>query len=108
MPKTPDFVHPPDVEFLRPQPPFEGACFVAYVDNTSIKYNRKGEMAFTLVVPRDHLNEGVRSVYLLAANPIPVAVQMETWEPYVQEMADAEERMRAFRAEFGLEEPSPG
>jgi hypothetical protein len=108
MPKAPDFVHPAEVDYLGPQPTFEGACFVAFVDNASIKYNRSGQLAFTLVVQREHLNDQVRSVCLLAGNPIPLAVQMEVWEPYVREVAEAEEKLREFRAIYDPEEPSSG
>jgi hypothetical protein len=108
MPKAPDFVHPPQVDHSSPQPTFDGACFVAFVDNASIKYNRSGQLAFTLVVPRDQLNDGVRSVCLLSAFPIPLAVQMEPWEVYTQELAAAEERMRAYRETYSYEEPASG
>jgi hypothetical protein len=94
MPKVPDFEHPPPLDGPIAPPDFEGACFVAYMDNSSVKYNRSGELAFTLVVPREHLNEGVRSVYLLAGNPLPVAVQMEVWNGVLEESED-QKRPRA-------------
>lgn len=78
-----DFEHPEDAREngWRPRD-FEGATFVAFVNQGSVTFDKYDQLRLTLTIPGEYA-DAAADVHLAARLSIPLAVRMEPFKPYL-------------------------
>ena len=77
-----------------PAPIFTSATFDCFLNRSSIRILRDGELAVSFTIPADQVDAAL-PLRFLAANPLPITVTVEVNQAYLDDLEDSERKLRA-------------
>lgn len=82
---------------LREAPPitFTSTSFQAFLNTSSLRVNSNGQLLVSLVIPAEHVEAGLELRHL-CQNPMPLQIDVSVYEPYLDDLAASEQRIKDF------------